>query len=236
MSRVKLLSKREIDVAKARDRQREIAEGTKLANRVDGLRELAADEEKALNDFRIKTLTAIQAEIDPKIIERDELLNELVALRDERKSLLKPLDEEWLRVRAVSRELDKDAEAIAQKEAQLKLGIGTNIQREKNNEVEAQRLTDMREKTETALLQAEKMNKDAASDLMDARAKSKQLMSNAQTFEASVATRENRVTLKEVLVDERHKKNMEDEVRNAQDRLRLQSEYAMLERIKKQLK
>ncbi len=65
MSRVKLLSKREIDVAKARDRQREIAEGTKLAQRVDGLRELAADEEKSLNDFRIKTLTAINEETTP---------------------------------------------------------------------------------------------------------------------------------------------------------------------------
>lgn len=236
MSRVKLLSKREIDVRKAQDRQREIAEGTKLAHRVDGLRELAADEEKSLNDFRIKTLTALQEEIDPRIIERDELLNELVALRDERKALQKPLDDEWLKVRAVSREVDKDAEAVAQEKAQLKLAIGTNIQREKDNEIEKERIADMREKAEGMFAQAERMNKEAATDFMDARAGAKQIMSNAQAFEASVALRENRVTIKEVLVDERHKKNMKDEVRNAQDRLRLQSEYATLERIKKQIK
>ncbi len=236
MSRVKLLSKREIDVRKAQDRQREIAEGTKLAHRVDGLRELAADEEKSLNDFRIKTLTAINEETTPLFKERDELLNELVALRDERKGLLKPLDDEWLKVRAVSKDLDKESEVLAQEKAQLKLAIGANIQREKENTIETERLADTEERVKELLVKIDRMNKDAATDLMNARATAKQIVSNAQAFEASITLREKRATMLEELVEQRRKENDIVTRNNDAERVRIRDAYATLERTKKQIK
>ena len=56
---IKLLSKSEIDKAKNADKAKEIAEGLKISRKVDSLRELMADEEKALEKFRSESLFAI---------------------------------------------------------------------------------------------------------------------------------------------------------------------------------
>lgn len=80
MSKVRLLTKREVDVAKAKDRQREIDEGKKLADRVDALRRMAVEEEQKLELYRTQALSTIQEDINAKIIERDILLKEIKRL------------------------------------------------------------------------------------------------------------------------------------------------------------
>lgn len=96
-----LLSKSEVDKRKALDRQREVEEGIKIAKRVDTLREVAAHEETSLTKFRVKTVEAIQAEIDEKIAERNQLENSNRSLREERIRLEGPLNlvQEWERVK-----------------------------------------------------------------------------------------------------------------------------------------
>ncbi len=111
-----------------------------------------------------------------------------------------------------------------------------NIQREKENEIEKERIADMRERAEGMFVQADKMNKEAAKDFMDARAGASQIMSNAQAFEASVALREKRATILEELVEQRRRDNDIVTKNNDAERVRLRDAYATLERTKKQLK
>lgn len=106
---MKLLPKSEIDKQKASETQQHIAEGIKLARRVDTLRDVAAQEEASLSKFRIRTLEAIQSEINEKTSERDALEAKNRALRDERIRLQGPLNlvQEWERVKEDKRANEK---------------------------------------------------------------------------------------------------------------------------------
>ncbi len=236
MGKVRLLSKRDIDVAKAKDRQREIAEGSKLAARVDGYRELAASEEVGLEKFRIETLTRIQAEIDPLVKERELLVEEIAFRRAERAALMVPLDQKWAEVGEKEAVVDTRLSEAALERANLGLAISANIQRERENKIELERIADKRERADGLLTQAERMNTAAAKKLMDATANAKEVTSNAQALEAAVIRREKTVTLMEGLVEQRRKQNDITTKNNDLERVRIRDAYATLERIKQRLK
>ena len=94
--RVQLLSKREIDSAKARDRQQAVAEGLKLTRRVDGLRELQAETEANYEKYRISTLEEIGKQIDAKEAESEALEKGIKTKREELVQLSGPLDKAWM--------------------------------------------------------------------------------------------------------------------------------------------
>ncbi len=92
---MKLLPKSEIDKKKAAEQYTAVEEGLKLARRVDNLREVAADEEQSLSEYRIKTLTAIHEETKEAAEKRDSLQKEVADLEDRKREALKPLDQAW---------------------------------------------------------------------------------------------------------------------------------------------
>jgi septal ring factor EnvC (AmiA/AmiB activator) len=114
-----LLKKQEVDVAKARDRQREVNEGAKLAKRVDRLRELVAIEDAALKKFRAETLKTIHDEIEKATADRNSLIGEVQRLKKERRELQKPLDEEWDKVRELEKALTTRQKTLENKEVEL---------------------------------------------------------------------------------------------------------------------
>ncbi len=106
---MKLLPKSEISKQKAVEMQQHIAEGIKLARRVDTLRDVAAQEEQSLSRFRVRTVEAIQAEIVEKTAERDNLESGNRVLRDERIRLEGPINlvQEWERIKEDKRANEK---------------------------------------------------------------------------------------------------------------------------------
>lgn len=95
---MRLLPKSEVNSRKAQERQAEISEGKKLAERVDRLREVQASEEASLTRFRNKTVAEINQEVTVASKERDNLLNEVRLLKKQRTALLVPLDSEWAKL------------------------------------------------------------------------------------------------------------------------------------------
>lgn len=94
--RVRLLSKRDIDEAKQKDRAREAAEGLKLTRRVDGLRELAVETEANYEKYRSETLEEIGKQIDSKQKEMEFLDSGIKAKRKELGNLAGDLDQAFL--------------------------------------------------------------------------------------------------------------------------------------------
>lgn len=84
---IRLLKKSEIDKIKSQERKRELDSGLTLAKRIDSLREIHAEEEKSLLNFRNKTVAEIQKEINKKIQERDSISLQV----NEKKELLQEL-------------------------------------------------------------------------------------------------------------------------------------------------
>jgi len=102
---MKLLEKNEIIKIKSVEKEMEIREGIKLAKKVDSLRELSAKEQDNLIKFRNETVRKVTNEVNSVIQERDTLKNEVISLKEQRKELLKPLDEEWAKIDVKQKEL-----------------------------------------------------------------------------------------------------------------------------------
>ncbi len=109
---IRLLPKNELDHAKAAEQKRIIDEGIKIARKVDGLREVRAEEEAALLKWRSDTLEIIGNEIKSAIERRDIITQQAEEAETRRISALKPLDDERNRIIAEGKLVTSRGEEI----------------------------------------------------------------------------------------------------------------------------
>lgn len=88
---MKLLSKQEVMIEKSQQLKMDIDEGVKLAQKIDLLRETASSEETRLNKFREESLHRMKMEIQFLLDEKNALLKEVTALREEKQALTERL-------------------------------------------------------------------------------------------------------------------------------------------------
>ena len=179
-----LLPRTEIDKRRNEERRQLLVEGTRVAERVDTLRETAAKEEAALEQYRITSLKGIQEEIQAKFAERDKLDSDLKAKRKEWKEQLEkmygPLDKQWMlyvkeekaRIEAIKSSYDKE-------QSDLQRAIGLNIQRERDNKENEQELSLSKLEYERLIVGAEQTRIEADVVLDKARNKAQAILSKA---------------------------------------------------------
>ena len=110
---MRLLKKDEIAKAVNADRSREIAEGLKIANRVDSLRGTWAEEEKKIEKYRSESLAAIQSQIADAAKQRDEIQREY-------KQTKKALESETTLTKQERLHLEDLKQTLTEKDAELK--------------------------------------------------------------------------------------------------------------------
>jgi coenzyme F420-reducing hydrogenase delta subunit len=118
---LKLLQKREVDKAKAVERQLEIDEGMKLAKRVDSLRMVQAQEERSLNDFRVKMVAEISSEITALTDTVASLKKEVAEIEALRAEGLSPLTQYEQDIVNRQKYIDTELEKIAVKKDELRV-------------------------------------------------------------------------------------------------------------------
>lgn len=201
---IKLLNKSDIDTGKAKDRQAEIAEGLKLAKRVDALREVAVEEEASLEKFRHGTLAEIARETEEATIARDIMLAEVKVLEGRKATALVPLDAEIKRIEGLRAVVDELLANVADKEKVLH-----EVQVKQDGEwltiAELKREAEVMHTNATALLaeagtlngEAERKQALASTTLSDAERISTVKIANAEERERWVTERESAALIKE---------------------------------------
>lgn len=116
---IRLLPKSEVDRKKAAEQKATIDEGAKLARRIDNLREVAAEEETALETFRVQSVSKINDDIKKKSEERDALDGQIAQKKQELKDAFKPLEKERARLDQERSSLDARREAQDERESML---------------------------------------------------------------------------------------------------------------------
>lgn len=194
---IRLLDKKSVNVQVAIEKKKQIDSGIKLASKVDAVRETLLEEEERLAKFRSETIARTQVEIDAKIKEKDGILAQIKARKEELLELRKPLDEEWEMVNSGRSELNELQVMLLQKDSELDQGIALNIQRERLNKEEEQRIASERERTCHALTEADLMREMASGILVSARTKADDVISNAQRKDETSGKRELAVEVRE---------------------------------------
>lgn len=105
---MKLFKKSEVSTLKANERLLEVQQGMKLSKRVDALREVVAAEEASLEAFRVKTVKAINDEIEQALATLTELRGDVKHLREEIADGTKILDKREEELTHRETELDAD--------------------------------------------------------------------------------------------------------------------------------
>lgn len=158
---MRLLPKSDILKAKATAKKQEIDEGVKLAQRIDGLRQVAATEEKNLQDFRTREVAKVHAEIAKERAVLDPLKKEVADLRKEKARGMQDVEKERTAISKANDRLQEREETCEKREKDA-----ANILREaKAAEKRAQgivaKATTKEDLATDKLAEAERLNKGA---------------------------------------------------------------------------
>lgn len=161
---MKLLRKPEIMARKASDEAREAAEGLKIARKVDALRELAADEEKKLSDFRNASLRETQEAIGKLEEQRASLASEVASLQTKLGKMLpgmgtrrEELDKKEKHLFAVERQQKQRKEELDLQELDIledKSALASSLGRARTSEERANSSLKAAQERESASVQA----------------------------------------------------------------------------------
>lgn len=233
---MRLLDKNTIVQQKSLERKLEIDEGIKLANKVDTLRRVSAEEEKKLNTFREESLRKIREDIVPLAEKKVSLENEILVLEGIKKKLREPLDSEWLKVEEGKKVLAMDRKVLDEQKDKVFADFKELDNRRKKIEIEERRQASVRASIERELEEAVLHNGEAKKVLSESRKEADAIVKSAQDRlklvvdrEANVAARERDIiNTKEVLAKKEKDLNLRE--------LALQDKYKQLEITQTRLK
>lgn len=232
---MRLLQKSDIVKAKADAQRQTVDEGAKLARRIDRLREVSAQEEKSLDEWRKKTLEKFHGEIAEIARQLDEAKDALrLAIRD-REEAMKPLTEE--------------AEAIAESKSRLHELEAKLYQREVALSIAESEIEEVRKDIKDALIRAETREFEAQKAItrsFDARRDAEKALEEAtkiqneaenakksQEYEFALKTKE--LTERESVIQQRELQIEKDRVIIEEEKRRLDDRASTLERAFKRL-
>ncbi len=106
---MKLLDKREVDLAKAKERHMEVNEGKKLAEKIDQLRLLWASEEKQINESRVSIVAIYKLETQKAMEELEKVQAQVAHAQELKAEAERPLDARMQQLDTREKELEKAA-------------------------------------------------------------------------------------------------------------------------------
>lgn len=194
---MKLLSKREIDKAKAVDRQREIEQGVKLATRVDTLRETASEEEANLTKVRVASVAQLHAEINPLMDQKEQLISDIRELENLKRIAQIPLDAEWEKVRKEKESLNGLEERLSHREHSLAERSQQVEAGEKELAIEKERAAEYTHLAAQDRASASNSLDAAHESAAEMRNQAQIVLSNAELKETAALRREAKVAVRE---------------------------------------
>lgn len=187
---VKLLPKSKLAELKASQTSREIAEGLKVANRVDGLREVWAKTEQDFESYKISALAQINDEISQANIEKDKVFSELRRLKEEYDTLLPEIPMKRAELAKFEKKLfawERKLEKREEKSALAEIDIAEAVKGAES----ARFINEDNERiSRNILVQANRDREEAKNTLKTARGIHDQAVSEQQSIEAGLILRE----------------------------------------------
>ncbi len=234
---MKLLTKSDIDKAKANQQKKDVDEGLKLARRIDNLREVAVQEEANLEKFRKTKVASLSAEITQLEAIKDSFTGEISQLKRERRALMKPLEAEWA-------EIHKEKASIRKRKDDLTALEGTIQLKDKAAREAVKQASDKLAKAITKEEAADRLIEKANSAALEAterlrhaqKIESDSMVIKAK-FDKEIATRDMKMAEKERNLELKADNIKKDEMALKQEWKLLEDRKAMLEthiKIKKQ--
>lgn len=233
---MQLLKKSEVQAAKNLDRKREIDEGVKLAKRVDALRQAASTEEASLKHTRDAALAELHRDVAELVAQKTTLRGEIPVLQAQKAEALRPLDEEWHRLREFEASLAERDEETRAVEASNDTRAHILDLQDTNIALEKERTLNDRERSKKLLEEAFRDSERAKEIKAEAVASAKESDAQVRIREKALKIREGALLLRIIATDARGNSQDEREIeQNNRDRA-LNDKYETLLRTEARIK
>jgi len=203
---MKLLEKSEIEKKKNVEKTLEVNQGSILAKRIDGLRELYSFEEARIQLFREESLNNLKEELHKKRLEINEANKEVDILREERYQLLLPLDDEWVKITNTQLQLTKTQEELDVREKKIEKRHEYVLKQEYLLHQNKEELNKLQKNISLHLISAQNKDKQAGSVLDRALKHANGIYSKVQKVTDTLISRETDIAVRErdLLIQEQH--------------------------------
>ncbi len=233
---MKLLRKPEIIALKEREKAREIVEGVKVARKVDELRELQANTEKKLSDFRDSSLRVIQGQIETLGVQRDHLVAEVSSLQKKLDAMLPGMETKREELYKKEKELTELSNYLNERDENIRFAeidilevkkeLSDSLLRQQTNELVSKR----------ASLKAEEAKAGALSSLSRAKITLENTEKEKQKIEVEIAEKQAKINFQVKELNEKAKELDEERKKLEQEKVKLAYRNAMLNRTLERLK
>ena len=233
---MRLLSKKEIQDKQRSEKQSEIAEGLKLARKIDSLREASLSEQSKLEKFRNESISSLQTELGTLQGQKDALSSEVKVLRAEKERGLTILAQKEEELSKKEQELDDREEKsfLHQKEAEK---IFLHAQSELfNAQGEMARLETHTKEAERLHILANNDRIEAQNALKSAQEEKLATKNECQRDELWIARKKDELKDRENALDKRAKDIEKQEKNIEKEWIRIADQRATLERAMKRIK
>lgn len=221
---MKLLEKRTVNVQVQAQKKSQIDEGMAIATRVDTLRRTLGDLEAQQAIFLSGMENELRKKTQPLHQELSELTREVADLKEQRKKLLEPLNEEWSKVReqmavVQGKEiyLDERLQLFSEQEAGRKLREKKSVDEARRLEVESNASAELFSQAKKEYARAETVSR--GTDALRASAQ-EDIAERSHEFdirEGQIAAREREISMQNDFI-ESEKKRLKDVERVLNDR------------------
>jgi chromosome segregation ATPase len=194
---VHLLPKSEIANLKAKQASRDVAEGVKIATRVDGLRELWSKTEQDFEIYKTSTLAAIQKEIDALESKKEKLSEELKQMKVRYDSIIPEITSKQAELAQFKKSLRTWENKLDKREDEVKVSENNANESFKESEVLRINAEDNERITANLLRQATEKRNESQITLETAREVQEKAYELKKEIESALEERENSIKEKE---------------------------------------
>lgn len=233
---VKLLPKSQLQEQKARETTREIQEGLKLANRVDGLRKTYSDVEQGLEKYGIATLTQIQGEIAAEQKKFEEISGKTRAMQAKYDAMIPEISMKRTELYQFERTLEKWEQKLEKRQEVVDLGEIDIAEAKQKAKDSLKRQEDNERIARNLLIEADKKKNEAEVTLITARKVSDKAYSDQKSMEASLNLREFSIQSQEKEILTKETQLMNDRKDLEQEKIRVKDQRETLKRSLERIK
>lgn len=208
---VKLLPKSELANLKAKETTREIQEGFKIANRIDGLRQTYSKTEQELETYRVATLEHIYGEISLLNTQKETLIGDIRQVQEKYEAMMPEISMKRTELAQFEKSLVSWDKKLDKREYEVALAELDIADAKEKSESSLQRNEDNERASRNLLIQTDGIKKEAENRLQTTRNIEERILIDHKNKEAEFLLREASIRSKEQDIS-----NKEFEIMNIQ--------------------
>jgi len=208
-----LLNRQDVDKKKAEERRQMLEEGMKLAERIDSLREMAANEESIFEKMQSDRLKNLEEKIAESVRQIEAIEIEIDERREKLVAYKKPLEQQWFTyIKEEKADIDSRKASLLKEQSNLQNAIALNIQRERDNETHAKELELRRLEYQRLIAEAKEAKKQIDAEARKTRSQAQQILSESEARDEDSKRKEREMDERKNHLDLREKKLEEESI------------------------